>query len=117
MRFRSPFRVISSRVRFRIDSDVRLRPERQFHLLDLSAVALLVAFFRDSVERVDCLVRQRRGGFRLLTHLRATPPFRRSRSRPLPPPPLAALPPRPRTPRNSVPSRRAGVPRRSRAPG
>src|SRR5437667_86483 len=73
--------------------------------------------FRHSVERVDRLVRQRRGGFRLLTHLRATPPFRRSRSRPLPPPPRAALPPLPRTPRNSVPSRRGGVPRRSRGPG
>src|SRR5438046_10420533 len=101
---------------FRIEPDVRLRPERDSHLRDLSAVELLVDFFRDSVKRVNRLVRQRRGGFRLLTHLRATPPFRRSRSRPLPPPPRAALPPLPRPPRHSVPSRPVEVARRSRPP-
>src|SRR5438034_9926042 len=91
----------------RIEPDVRLGPERNFHLRDLAAVEFLVDLLGNPVERVDRLVRQRGLRFRFLTHPRATPPFRRSRSRLLPPPPRAQPPPRPRTPRSSVPSRRA----------
>src|SRR5947208_16031168 len=113
---RTPMRLPYFHRMFRIEPDVRLCPERDFHLRDLSAVELLVDFLGDPVERVDRLVRQGRGRLWFLTHRRATPPFRRSRSRPL----LlarAGLPPRPRNPSNSIPSPRAAVPRRSRGPG
>src|SRR2546427_7693971 len=101
--------VLPDRV-LRVEPDVRFGPERDLHLGDLAAVQFLVDLFRDGVERIHGLAGCRRAGL-LLTRHRAPLPSRRSRSRPLPPPPRRAPLPL-RTPRSSTPNRRAAAPRR-----
>src|SRR5438105_7139541 len=82
----------------RIESDVRLRPERDLHLWDLTAVEFLVDLLCDPVQRINRLVRQSSGGFRIISHLRSTPPSRSNPSLPLPPRTRAHPPPRTRIP-------------------
>src|SRR5207247_7141039 len=98
----------------RIESDVRLRAQRDLHLRNLADVELLVDLLRDFVEGVHGLVCLWWGGL-LLTHRRVPPPSHRSQSRPRPPPRAQGLP-LPRSPRSSAPSPRAAAPRRSRGP-
>src|SRR5437867_5647257 len=106
--------VLPDRV-LRVEADVRLRPEGDLHLRDLAAVELLVNLFRDCIKRVHGLAWCRRTAL-LLTRHRAPLPSRRSRFRPLPPPPRRAPLPL-RTRRSSAPNRRAAAPHRSRGPG